>query len=155
MTPPDKSVRLLSLWSITPDQPMPLSLGQVDQPLLAAKRDDASPSLFLANISASGMAIGFPAAHEDVPLPVDLKRGSPLFCLLVFEMEGKPVTFWSTCSVNNVRWSKKEAAHLVGLEFTNWTVLQPGERSLKWLHASPAKGVPPILRWIESMGVRQ
>ena len=101
------------------------------------------------------VTIGFPASDEYAPLPVDLKRGSPLFCLLVFEMEGKPVTFWSTCSVNNVRWSKRDSAHLVGLEYTNWAVLQPGERSLEWLHASPAKGVPPILRWVESLGGRQ
>ncbi|HJA78693.1 hypothetical protein [uncultured Desulfovibrio sp.] len=155
VTPPADSIRLLSVWSITPEQPMPLSLAQVGQPLLATRRDDAAPPLFLANISASGMAIGFPASDEYAPLPVDLKRGSPLFCLLVFEMEGKPVTFWSTCSVNNVRWSKRDSAHLVGLEYTNWAVLQPGERSLEWLHASPAKGVPPILRWVESLGGRQ
>lgn len=155
VTPPDRAIRLLSLWTITPEQPMPLSLAQVGPPPVVAKRGDPTPPLYLANISASGMAIGFPAANEEAALPVDLKHGSPLFCLLVFEMDGKPITFWSTCSVSNIRWSKKPPAHLVGLEFTNWAVLQPGERSLDWLHASPLKGVPPILQWIESLGGNQ
>lgn len=151
VTPPQSSIRLLSLWTITPQQPMPLTLEQVGPPVLAAKRGAASPPLFLADISASGMAIGFPLESKDAPPPVDLERGSPLFCLLVFEMDGQPVTFWATCSVNNTRLKETPPAFLVGLEFTNWALLQPGERSLKWFHASPLKGVDPILRWVESL----
>lgn len=151
IVPPQDKIRLLSLWTITPQQPMPLSLEQVGPPVLAAKRGAASPPLFLADISASGMAIGFPLEKKEAAPPVDLERGSPLFCLLVFEMDGQPVTFWATCSVNNTRLRENPPALLVGLEFTNWALLQPGERVLKWFHASPLKGVDPILRWVESL----
>lgn len=151
VTPPQDRIRLLSLWTITPQQPMPLTLEQVGPPVLAAKRGAASPPIFLADISASGMAIGFPLENKDTPPPVDLERGSPLFCLLIFEMDGEPVTFWATCSVNNTRLRENPPAFLMGLEFTNWALLQPGERSLKWFHVSPLKGVDPILRWIESL----
>ena len=44
VTPPQSSIRLLSLWTITPQQPMPLTLEQVGPPVLAAKRGAAAPA---------------------------------------------------------------------------------------------------------------
>ena len=103
------------------------------------------------------MALRFPAESLDVK-PVDLDKGSQLLCLIIYQVnkDDRIVTFWCTCNVLNTRMRQDpETALILGTEFTNWAVLEPGKAEINWFHSTTKSGVAPITQWVMQMDMQQ
>ncbi|MBQ4566765.1 MAG: PilZ domain-containing protein [Desulfovibrio sp.] len=149
--PPYASVRALGVWTLD-EADIPRTTRDVGRPTVFYKTGMEVRSVLIENISATGMALRFMMPDPENP-PLQVEKGTPLLCLLVYAMqegEGeKLVTFWCTCQVVNIRTTKDSPPALVlGLEFTNWAMLEPGKTEIHWFHASPTRGVAPLTLWV-------
>ena len=149
--PPHASVRALGVWMLD-ETNIPRTTRDVGRPAVFYKAGMEVRSVLIENISATGMALRLLMPNPENP-PVLVEKGSQLLCLLVYAMqegEGeKLVTFWCTCQVVNIRTTKDTPPALVlGVEFTNWAMLEPGKTEIHWFHASPTRGVAPLTLWV-------
>ena len=155
--PPKDLVRVIGVWEMDPAKPMPRNTSEIGRPLLHYKSGMENELVQVADISATGMALRFPAESlEDKP--VDLDKGSQLLCLIIYQMskEDRVVTFWCTCDVLNIRMQKEPAPALIlGTEFSNWAVLEQGKADINWFHSTPKSGVSPITQWVMQMDIQQ
>ena len=155
--PPKDLVRVIGVWEMDPAKPMPRNTAEIGRPLLHYKSGMENELVQVADISATGMALRFPAESlEDKP--VDLNKGSQLLCLIIYQMskEDRVVTFWCTCDVLNIRMQKEPTPALVlGTEFSNWAVLEQGKADINWFHSTPKSGVSPITQWVMQMDIQQ
>ena len=155
--PPKDLVRVIGVWEMDPAKPIPRNTAEIGKPLLHYKAGMENELVQVADISATGMALRFPAASlEDKP--VDLDKGSQLLCLIIYQVnkEERVVTFWCTCDVLNVRMVKDPVPALVlGTEFSNWAVLEQGKADINWFHSTPKSGVSPITQWVMHMDIQQ
>ena len=155
--PPKDLVRVIGVWEMDPAKPMPRNTAEIGRPLLHYKSGMENELVQVADISATGMALRFPAESlEDKP--VDLDKGSQLLCLIIYQMskEDRVVTFWCTCDVLNIRMQKEPTPALVlGTEFSNWAVLEQGKADINWFHSTPKSGVSPITQWVMQMEIQQ
>ena len=157
VNPPKEKIRVIGVWELAPDKPMPRNTAEIDRPLLHYRRGMDKESVRVENISATGMALRFPMEDLDVK-PVDLDKGSQLLCLIVYSMgkEEKIVTFWCTCDVLHARVHEgPEPALVLGTEFSNWAVLEQGKSDILWFHSPQARGVSPITQWVMYMDMEQ
>ena len=46
-------------------------------------------------------------------------------------------------------------ALILGVEFTNWAVLEQGKSEIHWFHSSTSRGVGPITQWVMRMDMEQ
>lgn len=155
--PPKDLVRVIGVWEMNPDKPIPRKTCDIGRPLLHYKSGMETELVQVADISATGMALKFPAESVDVK-PVDLDNGSQLLCLIIYQMgkEDRVVTFWCTCNVLNTRMQKDPVPALIlGTEFTNWAVLEQGKCDINWFHSTPKSGVSPITQWVMQMDIQQ
>ena len=44
---------------------------------------------------------------------------------------------------------------ILGTEFTNWAVLEPGKADINWFHSTPKSGVSPITQWVMQMDMNE
>lgn len=155
--PPKDLVRVIGVWKMDAAKPMPRNTSEIDTPLLHYKSGMETEQVQVADISATGMALRFPAESLDVK-PVDLDKGSQLLCLIIYQVskEDRMVTFWCICNVLNTRMRQDpEPALILGTEFTNWAVLEPGKADINWFHSTPKSGVSPITQWVMQMDMQQ
>ena len=155
--PPKDLVRVIGVWEMDPAKPIPRNTCEIGQPLLHYKAGMENELVQVADISATGMALRFPAESLD-DKPVDLDKGSQLLCLIIYQVnkEDRVVTFWCTCDVLNVRMQKEPIPALVlGTEFSNWAVLEQGKSEINWFHSTPKSGVSPITQWVMQMDIQQ
>ena len=155
--PPKDLVRVIGVWEMDPANPMPRNTSEVGKPLLHYKAGMENELVQVADISATGMALRFPAESVDEK-PVDLDKGSQLLCLIIYQVnrDERMVTFWCTCDVLNTRMQKDPSpAMILGTEFTNWAVLEPGKADINWFHSTPKSGVSPITQWVMQMDIQQ
>ncbi|MDO5483305.1 MAG: hypothetical protein Q4F27_00185 [Desulfovibrionaceae bacterium] len=158
ITPPADAIAKICIWHMH-DRPMPESAGKLGAPGLIYRADTEEPMLQVENISATGMALSYPVAAVE-QLPMEVKEGDLLLCLLVYTMQGqtetKRVDFWSVCKVNKIRVPKAEPPYLVmGLQFTHWAVQEPGCSELAWFSTSTGVGATPIIQWVTQMDLAQ
>ena len=155
--PPKELVRVIGVWEMDPAKPIPRNTCEIGRPLLHYKAGMESELVQVADISATGMALRFPAESlEDKP--VDLDKGSQLLCLIIYQVnrEERVVTFWCTCDVLNMRMQNEPAPALImGTEFSNWAVLEQGKCEINWFHSTPKSGVSPITQWVMQMDIQQ
>ena len=155
--PPKELVRVIGVWEMDPAKPIPRNTCEIGRPLLHYKAGMESELVQVADISATGMALRFPAESlEDKP--VDLDKGSQLLCLIIYQVnrEERVVTFWCTCDVLNMRMQNEPAPALImGTEFSNWAVLEQGKSEINWFHSTPKSGVSPITQWVMQMDIQQ
>ena len=155
--PPKDLVRVIGVWEMDPAKPIPRNTCEIGRPLLHYKAGMENELVQVADISATGMALRFPAESiEDKP--VDLDKGSQLLCLIIYQVnkEDRVVTFWCTCDVLNIRMQKEPVPALVlGTEFSNWAVLEQGKSDINWFHSTPKSGVSPITQWVMQMDIQQ
>jgi len=157
VTPPKDLVRVIGVWKLDEAKPMPRNTSEIGTPLLHYKSGMETEPVRVADISATGMALSFPAESLEVK-PVDLDKGSQLLCLIIYQVnkDDRMVTFWCTCNVLNTRMRQDpEAALVLGTEFTNWAVLEPGKAEINWFHSTPKSGVAPITQWVMQMDMQQ
>ena len=155
--PPKDLVRVIGVWEMDPAKPIPRNTCEIGRPLLHYKAGMENELVQVADISATGMALRFPAESLD-DKPVDLDKGSQLLCLIIYQVnkEDRIVTFWCTCDVLNVRMQKEPVPALVlGTEFSNWAVLEQGKSEINWFHSTPKSGVSPITQWVMQMDIQQ
>ena len=155
--PPKDLVRVIGVWELDPAKPIPRNTCEIGRPLLHYKAGMENELVQVADISATGMALRFPAESLD-DKPVDLDKGSQLLCLIIYQVnkEDRIVTFWCTCDVLNVRLQKEPVPALVlGTEFSNWAVLEQGKSEISWFHSTPKSGVSPITQWVMQMDIQQ
>ena len=155
--PPKDLVRVIGVWEMDPAKPIPRNTCEIGRPLLHYKAGMENELVQVADISATGMALRFPAESLD-DKPVDLDKGSQLLCLIIYQVnkEDRIVTFWCTCDVLNVRMQKEPVPALVlGTEFSNWAVLEQGKSEISWFHSTPKSGVSPITQWVMQMDIQQ
>ena len=155
--PPKDLVRVIGVWEMDPAKPIPRNTSEIGRPLLHYKAGMENELVQVADISATGMALRFPAESLD-DKPVDLDKGSQLLCLIIYQVnkEDRVVTFWCTCDVLNVRMQKEPIPALVlGTEFSNWAVLEQGKSEINWFHSTPKSGVSPITQWVMQMDIQQ
>ena len=155
--PPKDLVRVIGVWEMDPAKPIPRNTCEIGRPLLHYKAGMENELVQVADISATGMALRFPAESLD-DKPVDLDKGSQLLCLIIYQVnkEDRVVTFWCTCDVLNVRMQKEPIPALVlGTEFSNWAVLEQGKSEINWFHSTPKSGVSPITQWVMQMDIQQ
>lgn len=155
--PRKDSVRVIGVWAIDPAKPIPKTTAEIGRPVLHYKLGMETEPVQVENISATGMALRF---FMDSPedKPVDLDTGSRLLCLVIYAMDKteKLITFWCTCEVVNTRIQEGSAPALIlGVEFTNWAVLEQGKSEIHWFHSSPSRGVGPITQWVMRMDLEQ
>ena len=155
--PPKDLVRVIGVWEMDPAKPIPRNTCEIGRPLLHYKAGMEDELVQVADISATGMALRFPAESLD-DKPVDLDKGSQLLCLIIYQVnkEDRVVTFCCTCDVLNVRMQKEPIPALVlGTEFSNWAVLEQGKSEINWFHSTPKSGVSPITQWVMQMDIQQ
>lgn len=157
--PPSSVVRALGVWNMDMAHPVPHTTRELGRPHIFYKAGMASMPVQIENISATGMALRFLMPDPQVP-PLVAEKGTQLLCLVVYavpEQDGeKLTTFWCTCQVANVRTSKDGQPSLVlGMEFTNWAVLEANKAEIHWFHASPTRGAAPIIQWVMQMDLAQ
>ena len=155
--PPKDLVRVIGVWEMDPAKPIPRNTCEIGSPLLHYKAGMEDELVQVADISATGMALRFPAESlEDKP--VDLNKGSQLLCLIIYQVskDDRVVTFWCTCDVLNIRMQNgPEPALILGTEFSNWAVLEQGKADINWFHSTPKSGVSPITQWVMQMDIQQ
>ena len=155
--PPKDLVRVIGVWEMDPTKPLPRNTCEIGSPLLHYKAGMEDELVQVADISATGMALRFPAESlEDKP--VDLNKGSQLLCLIIYQVskDDRVVTFWCTCDVLNIRMQNgPEPALILGTEFSNWAVLEQGKSEINWFHSTPKSGVSPITQWVMQMDIQQ
>ncbi|MBQ3060177.1 MAG: hypothetical protein IJD16_07705 [Desulfovibrio sp.] len=157
--PPAAAVRAIGVWPLDMARPVPRTTRDVGRPQIFYKAGMQNRPVQIENISATGMALRFLMPDPQVP-PVPAEKGFQLLCLLVYavpEADGeKLITFWCTSQVLNIRTTKDNPPALVlGMEFTNWAVLEAGKTEIHWFHASPTRGVAPITQWVMQMDLEQ
>ncbi|MDD4702627.1 MAG: hypothetical protein PHI96_10440 [Desulfovibrio sp.] len=155
--PPKDKVSVIGVWEIDSSKPMPRNTSEINRPLLHYRRGMEREPVQVENVSATGMALSFPIEDLDI-MPVDLDKGSQLLCLIIYHVgkDERIVTFWCTCTVLHARVHEEPKSALVlGMEFTNWAVLEQGKSDIHWFHSTPSHGVSPITQWVIHMDLEQ
>ena len=153
MRPQEDAVRVIGVWALPEGQALPRSTGEIGAPLSHATPGMKDKPVQVEDISASGLALRFPG--KESPALAAIGKGSHLLCLVVYVLDlnqNKPTAFWCTGEVVNERHGTGHPpARILGVEFTNWAVLDQGGSEIHWSHSSPSRGVKPILQWVERM----
>lgn len=151
---PDHSdVRIIGVWPLEPGKKLPKSTEDIGSPVIHFKPGMKDVPVQLEDVSASGLALRF-RLDSDGKTPVPWKIGSQMLCLVVYDKEDgqKPTAFWCTGEVMNSRIAEgPKPALVLGLEFTNWAVLEQGKGEIHWAHSSPSRGARPIMQWVEQI----
>ena len=161
IAPLPNTVRVLALWLLSPDQPLPRSTAEIGQPFLSCTiHKNAKPedffSLYVQDISGSGIGLKLQTSSEDKRLVKD----GQILCLLVYNesMHGdeRLVNFCCTGRITNIRQaSEDDPTKILGIEFTNWALLEKGNHIINWFHQAKATGIGPILQWVTKMDIEQ
>lgn len=151
---PDKNdIRVIGVWKIQPGKRLPKSTSEIGSPLTQYKPGMKQELVQVEDISGAGLALRF-SGQKDEDLKKEFPKGSQLLCLVVFMLEGndRPVAFWCTGEIMNARMTSGSSPQLVlGLEFTNWAVLESSTSEIHWAHSSPSRGAKPMLQWVEQI----
>ncbi|MDE6735586.1 MAG: hypothetical protein K2J64_09000 [Desulfovibrio sp.] len=153
MRPQEDAVRVIGVWPLAEGQALPRSTADIGAPLSHATPGMKDKPVQVEDISASGLALRFPG--KESPALAAIGKGSHVLCLVVYVLDcakDKTTAFWCTGDVVNERVSPGQPpARILGVEFTNWAVLEQGDSEIHWSHSSPSRGVKPILQWVEQM----
>lgn len=155
--PDHGDVRVIGVWPLEPGKKLPKSTEDIGSPVTHFKPGMKDEPVQLEDVSASGLALRL-RLDSDGKTPVPWKIGSQMLCLVVYEQEEgqKPTAFWCTGEVMNSRIAEgAKPALVLGLEFTNWAVLEQGKGEIHWAHSSPSRGARPIMQWVEKIEKRK
>lgn len=148
--PQKDDIRVIGVWPMQAGQTLPAATNEIGTPLTHYRPGMPDEPVQVENISASGLALRFLYGDDDKPA-VELSKGAQLLCLVVYvhEESEKPIAFWCTGEVMNSRVTDgPQKALVLGLEFTNWAILEQGTSEIHWAHSSPTRGVRPIAQWV-------
>lgn len=156
--PQKNDVQVIGVWPVKPGNRLPHSSAELGKPISQYRKGKTGEMVQVEDVSASGIALRF-KLDRDGHAPVETERGRQLICLVVYQMEEnetRPTAFWCTGEIMNSRIAEGQEKELVlGLEYTNWAVLEQGTGDIHWAHSSPTKGARPILQWVKKIEQRQ
>lgn len=165
MTPLPNTVRVLALWLLAPEKNLPRTTAEIGPPFLSAtlpKEEESKKevkenfSLNVQDISGSGIGLKIKAQTDDPRL---VKDAQILFLLVYNEApkgEESLINFCCTGRITNIRQAAEgDPALILGIEFTNWALLEKGQRLIKWFHQPKATGIGPILQWVTKMDLEK
>lgn len=144
-----RDILMIAVWPVAPGRRLPRTTADLGAPQVSYKAGQDDPQVLVENISGSGVALRF-TAQAGAGLSIECKKGRQIICLLAYKPDpaaAKPVVFWCSAEIMNVRSSEQGAS--LGLEFTNWAVQEQGDAEIHWMHNSPWRGVRPILQWVQ------
>lgn len=161
--PSPESIRALLLWEQPLDKPMPRCTAEVGKPLFSftnleqieEENQHEETLMPVEDISGSGIGLCIPKL-DDID---QIQTGMQILCLMVYkenESEKRNVKFWCIGKVVNIRDSATDKNLLVlGLEFSNWALMEPQQKEIHWFHNSPSNGVSPIIQWVRKMDLEK
>lgn len=148
---PDKDdIRVIGVWKIKPGKRLPRSTTEIGSPSTHYKPGMESEPVQVEDISGAGLALRFSSENYE-ELEKEFPKGIQILCLVVYVLEEKekPIAFWCTGEIMNSRIKSGTNPELIlGLEFTNWAILESATSEIHWAHSSPSKGVKPMLQWV-------
>lgn len=161
--PSPDSIRALLLWEQPLDKPIPRSTAEIGKPLFSftnledveTQNQEESPLMPVEDISGSGIGLSIPKM-ENIE---QIQKGMQILCLMVYKENGserRNVKFWCIGKVVNIRDSATSKDLLVlGLEFSNWALMEPQQKEIHWFHNSSSNGVSPIIQWVRKMDLEK
>ncbi len=161
--PSPDSIRALLLWEQPLDKPIPRCTAEIGKPLFSftnleeieEDNQDEQKLMPVEDISGSGIGLCIPKLDN----LEEIKKGMQILCLMVYkenEAETRNVKFWCIGKVVNIRDSAASKDLLVlGLEFSNWALMEPQQKEIHWFHNSPSNGVSPIIQWVRKMDLEK
>ncbi len=156
--PQKDDVQVIGVWPIKPGSRLPHSSADIGKPISQYRKGRTDAIVKVENVSASGIALRFKLDKQGNP-PLAFSKGSQLICLVVYQMDDqdeKPTAFWCSGEIMNSRIAEGQERELVlGLEYTNWAILEQGTSEIHWAHSSPTRGARPILQWVKKIEQRQ
>lgn len=156
--PQKNDVQVIGVWPVKPGSRLPNSSEDLGKPLRQYRKGRTEELVKVENVSAAGIALRFKLDKDGNP-PLAFKKGSQLICLVVYQMDdqdSKPTAFWCSGEIMNSRMTEdKEKELVLGLEYTNWAILEQGTSDIHWAHSSPTRGARPILQWVNKIERRQ
>lgn len=154
VTPAQEDIRVVGVWPIKPGKRLPKTTSEMGSPLTHYKAGMEEDPVSIENISGSGIALKINGVSAQ-EFEQTYKKGSQLLCLVAYVLkEGdKPIAFWCSGEVMNVRIieGENDSSVVIGIEFTNWAVLEQSSSEIHWAHSSPSRGAKPILQWVEKI----
>lgn len=150
--PDKKDIRVIGVWPIKPGKRLPKTTSEMGPAATHYKPGMSSEPVQVEDISGAGLALRF-RKQENEAGP-DFQKGSQWLCLVVYVLDENepPVAFWCTGEVMNVRETAGPSPEsIVGLEFTNWAILEQASSEIHWAHSSPTRGARPMLRWVDKI----
>ena len=151
--PPKDRVRVIAFWALNPDLPLPKETNELGSPLLQYRHGVDKETIQVSDVSASGMAVQI-ATSVLGGMEQAFQKDARLLTLLVYcHAPDRPlVIYWSTCKICNVRNQETpEPALILGMEFTNWALLERGKSEIHWLATRQAAGISPMSQWVMQM----
>ncbi len=156
--PHKDDVRVIGVWQLKPGSKLPRATAELGAPLTHYKPGMTDEPVQVENISASGLALRVAKDNAEAEAAC-FQRGEHLLCLVIYvpdENDGKQIAFWCTGEIMNTRMTEGANPCLViGLEFTNWAILEQGSSDIHWAHSSPSRGIKPIMQWVEQIDSKQ
>lgn len=156
--PQQNDVQVIGVWPIKPGSRLPKTSADIGKPISQFRKGRTEDTVQVENVSASGIALRFKLDKDGKP-PLAFNKGSQLICLVVYQMEddaGKPTAFWCSGEIMNSRIAEGHEKELVvGMEYTNWAILEQGTSDIHWAHSSPTRGARPIIQWVQKIERRQ
>ncbi len=159
IAPLPNTIRVLALWALLPTAPLPRTTNEIGPPLISCtmRRKTDRPddfSLNVEDISGSGIGLRVRTSLEDERIVKD----GQILCLVVYNEaihgEERLVNFVCTGRITNIREdAEKTGNRILGIEFTNWALLEKGNPAINWFHQTKATGIGPILQWVTKMDI--
>lgn len=152
VSPMPKSVNLVALWLRKPNQPLPRTTSEVGNPYLSSRNEDGQDcfAVDIDNISAMGLGVRVPDSEQKTILD-----NGEILCLMVYNEsleEERFINFCCTGRITNVRKAEGQSGmRVIGIEFTNWALLQKGDTRIHWYTLNKATGIEPILNWVQKL----
>lgn len=158
VTPAQEDISVVGIWPIKPGKRLPKTTSEMGPPLTHYKAGMEDDPVSIENISGAGIALKINEINTQ-EFEQTFKKGSQLLCLVAYVLneDDKPIAFWCSGEVMNVRIveGKETSSMIIGIEFTNWAVLEQSSSEIHWAHNSPYRGAKPILQWVEKIEQRQ
>ncbi len=160
ITPFPEAIRVIALWLLPEAATLPKETADIGDPFMSIthrelNKEEKNARLSVEDISGTGIALRIITNKpEDVE---KIKACKQILCLLVYntslQKEEHLVNFCSTGRITNIRSIRD--AHIIGIEFENWALLERGNPTINWFKQQKAVGIGPILNWVTKMDLER
>jgi len=152
VAPLPNTVKMLAMWILPSKSDLPRNTADIGNPRVSSREGDNSRNIKIYDISASGVGLEVNESVNDEQLQVN----SQILCLIIFNESihsgERLVNFFASGKITNIRPAVDDKSNnIMGIEFTNWSILQRDSKTINWFQIKKGNGVSPILQWISKM----